>query len=733
MLSSLIALTIVESQNIVQIDLSSAEKVAEFDRELRNPVHKRNGFFETLVGIGEEIILYRSPDSLFSEWEKFVIQDTVQINHIYFINNQWIGAKQIDRADISGNTYLRVAGYSFYILNFDTGEIVFNATEGRQCTSTWPSPCNVSGKLSQNDDHLLIQFERDWITQTISSIDEGISWGPIPNDAFIWSNRQTNVQQMFSRSTDSVTLVIDNQFLDAKRFALPDAAKNWHLSSAVDFQDTLRLISASGDQFTSIDNGLSWIQDRIPINDFNSVRFENETYYFVSNDELYRTDAHLNNLTLISQISGLNLNGSQLKIQYLKDDELIIDLGPKGLYQSFNKGNTWQQLSTEGLPKSGFYRLMAHKNRMYGKGLKGGYLVSEDGENWTPSLHNDAGRILATDSFVYAAYDPSDTVLIFRSSDNINWDTCQYFKAEKAGSIWPSTDFFNIGEQLFISGTYAYYKNLETCSNSDFFDVNPDFPEPIRLSSSATAYSGDSIAYSTNWQLIRSLDFGQTFDTVSLPADFLTLESLGNRLVGSSYSGIWGTGFLYLSDDWGLTWRRISSLPNPYFRYLYFKKKNFLFQDLRDGTYVISPDGEHFIELINNPGESVSNFEFFDGFFYFTDQSSGLYRIDDTEIMEILDRANNTVDVNTIQDYLLDVNIYPNPVSDILTIKIEGINSELLEVNLLNHLGQIISKHQINSLSKTHQIETDKVPKGMFFVNLKFSDGRHSIKKVIKD
>jgi hypothetical protein len=83
----------------------------------------------------------------------------------------------------------------------------------------------------------------------------------------------------------------------------------------------------------------------------------------------------------------------------------------------------------------------------------------------------------------------------------------------------------------------------------------------------------------------------------------------------------------------------------------------------------------------------------------------------------------------------IDINlfykVYPNPVTDILTLKVENLTYENLYYNLIDINGKVLENKRITSIE--NYINMDKFSPGTYF--LKVYDGRETIKsfKIIKN
>ncbi|WKK75394.2 choice-of-anchor B family protein [Marivirga salinae] len=88
--------------------------------------------------------------------------------------------------------------------------------------------------------------------------------------------------------------------------------------------------------------------------------------------------------------------------------------------------------------------------------------------------------------------------------------------------------------------------------------------------------------------------------------------------------------------------------------------------------------------------------------------------------------------LNNRQELGKDVNIYPNPVKDILKIK-QSENSNLLSFRVLNISGHTVYESGKQSAIIADNINTAEWKSGMYLVLLTFEDGGRIVKKIIKE
>jgi uncharacterized repeat protein (TIGR01451 family) len=96
----------------------------------------------------------------------------------------------------------------------------------------------------------------------------------------------------------------------------------------------------------------------------------------------------------------------------------------------------------------------------------------------------------------------------------------------------------------------------------------------------------------------------------------------------------------------------------------------------------------------------------------------------DTIILNCIGVATN--DLNAI---VQSFDVYPNPNKGIFTIKLNTIKSELMQLNILNYLGQTIKSELINSDSYSKEFNLSNVPNGIYLIKLTIN-GQSISKKI---
>ncbi len=87
--------------------------------------------------------------------------------------------------------------------------------------------------------------------------------------------------------------------------------------------------------------------------------------------------------------------------------------------------------------------------------------------------------------------------------------------------------------------------------------------------------------------------------------------------------------------------------------------------------------------------------------------------------------------VAVAETHSAEINIYPNPVSDIVEIQLSGVESDYSNLELINSNGKIVLAESINRIQDTRKLDLSELSQGSYI--LKITDGNQIItKKIIK-
>ncbi len=714
-----------QTPNIVEFDISDEVKVADFPDVVNVTVRKHNNQYYSLSR-GADFYGYHRKDTIGSQWEFVDFPDSIQL-FTFFFDGKWMGLNHSHDVTIINNQVTTFNHSSkLYYFDFPTGEIKF-FDELFSCGSI----ATFKELIFDNKLYLLRNtacqgttgfYERangyclhNGVWESLDHLD----YFPVrtSNERFFYQNIEDNeiyLSDTISISNPDTLLMRDTMDLQAG-FTL------------IEFQDSIYIFPGYKDYFYKTEDlGTTWSTLPLPHIFRSSVRFH-EGYVFYSGIRdavAYSLEDNSYYSTIPDSLLFPYQGISDLQFE---NNEILGNFQSKGgLVRSLDRGKTWEDYM-DGLPRIGLSNIQKFNGTIYGDN---GNWNSVDGENWNLLRFKDGIPVkfeAKNDLALIATINKNSTeALLHKKENNNSWEICDTLKYSNPPDIYISKEKI----------TYSpWSRELKSGSRncSDWKVISNEGTE-LSFSNFKIVINEDSllsVGYERpNYSLLKSFDFGNTWSTLNyIPDSADGFFMLNNSIVRTNYRN----GEIWISTDWGENWQKITTFsPQLATVYFHFKpNKGYLIISGKDHYFISSNFGKDWVGLKD---ENILDFEFLEDSTMLISKEDGVYKMDGSAILDSLDSFKNQ-DVSSISETQLDskINVYPNPVSDILTIKIEDINSELLEVNLLNQLGQIISKHPIKSISKTHQVKTDRVPRGMFFVEMKFSDGRHSIKKVVKN
>jgi len=94
---------------------------------------------------------------------------------------------------------------------------------------------------------------------------------------------------------------------------------------------------------------------------------------------------------------------------------------------------------------------------------------------------------------------------------------------------------------------------------------------------------------------------------------------------------------------------------------------------------------------------------------------------------------------NIYKDFIINcsekkINIYPNPIHDLLNIEVESSIAEELNVEIYNALGNLVKQFsfKVNSGKNIHQENFLDFPKGLYFIKIIYENNKSTTKRIIR-
>ncbi len=148
---------------------------------------------------------------------------------------------------------------------------------------------------------------------------------------------------------------------------------------------------------------------------------------------------------------------------------------------------------------------------------------------------------------------------------------------------------------------------------------------------------------------------------------------------------------------------------------LSYNDGSFAFNNVESGTYTLFAEkagfiSHHYSFVINEEDTSISGIPVF-----------------------ILDKEIYLSDNSDLIDNDSEFKVYPNPVKDVLFIKISNNTSRLTKLSIYNSIGAELQVYKQSSLINSNliQLKTESLKSGIYFVSVKYSNGQSSSQKFV--
>jgi len=91
------------------------------------------------------------------------------------------------------------------------------------------------------------------------------------------------------------------------------------------------------------------------------------------------------------------------------------------------------------------------------------------------------------------------------------------------------------------------------------------------------------------------------------------------------------------------------------------------------------------------------------------------------------------VGVNTITNALADVQLYPNPTTGMLYINGTGISGSKANIDCYSIVGTLVAHNEVGISNGTlnSSLDLSSLPKGVYEIRIRASDGNSIVKKIV--
>jgi photosystem II stability/assembly factor-like uncharacterized protein len=409
-----------------------------------------------------------------------------------------------------------------------------------------------------------------------------------------------------------------------------------------------------------------------------------------------------------------------------KGNTLFAQTSPVGLYRSTDLGENWQQVTS--FAGSGFDRrgLVLKGDTLYLGGDGGVFRSTDNGNFWNNYIANVFGTARISsyafiDSFTFAGH-MNLGYGIRRSTDG-----GRFWIAKNNGLTTASSKNINkltrIGSTIFAGTAAGIY------FTSDYGESwNPTL-FPAQYISELYAHNNTLFAFS-NYLLYRSIDMGQTWDTITNgidPWDWLD--------VTSNESGLFlcGAGVFTSTDD-GVSWSDISGNLTPVQYYAIALAGDTIYTASAYNCYYSVNHGQSWTIIPNTGFPLTPSFRHLlvhGGYIYVgmgeSGNLGGAWRrpIPGTTSVELID--------NEIPNEFTLMQNYPNPFNPSTNIEFMIPQTGLVELKIYDLLGREVSTLTNEVMSPgTYKVSWDAsgLSSGIYFSRLVF-EGNQIVKQML--
>lgn len=579
------------------------------------------------------------------------------------------------------------------------------------------------------------------------------------DNGLTWENKRNGYNTgecwAFGQSKDGVIFAGDGQYF--KLYRSTDYGENWILTAnlrplvfATDSNNIVYTGTHDG-LFATSDNGLTWAQNNflanIPVSsiliDPNNNIYCGTGYYNNGNGVFYSTDGGQNwiHLGLAGEIvlslafdsqgnlyagtkqdglykttdsgqSWLNYNNGiyrkeVFRLKLNKQDDIFIGSENEGVFRSTNSGESFEHI---GLPISKVNNIVFSGDSLIIASTPSGIQkYNRITRKWSNlGLQNVEAVSITFSNYLYAAtFDEG----LYRSTDLGNtWSLTNLTQ----DSLMSAYNVLAINDDtIFASTEFNLRRSFNGGESWDVLSVSPDFFRRGLIFNTNTNTLFATGYKEPNYILYASSNYGNNFDSIMVGFNIVEtngLDSFGNYITladANSFGGI------FISYDNGQSWSKL--INNKNMRSIYIGKEGTLLAGALDSLYYSDDYG---ISLKSIPYQ-LKNMNYvteittdINNKIFFGTYIEGLYEID--LITGIGDEA------NFINNYYLTQN-YPNPFNPVTKIKLFIPKEELVQLKIYNILGKEL-KTLLNEYKQTgvYEVEFDgsNLPSGVYFYRM---------------
>lgn len=424
----------------------------------------------------------------------------------------------------------------------------------------------------------------------------------------------------------------------------------------------------------SLDKGITWKQ--IPVNiPISRIEFmaENNGYVFAFTYEgIYRSSDEGNSWTITSK--GLNFNTINA---FLFKDKILYSGTLNGIYRSTDLGINWTPINS-GLKDLVVKTIATDGNNLYLATRESGvYRSTNNGENWTQINKGLPTTVINTiyDTEVNTIYASTGGTLFVGTQGN------GIYRSVDKGENWlpinsglnPQIPINSIIEKdnLLFAGTLdvPYVSNIE---GTHWNELSSGFPPGLNTGIASLCVTNGTIYAATVFGIYKSQDNGKNWVNASVNNGLRTVCQSVVAYKGRLFAGC--SGEIYGSLDSAKTW----SL-------LYERKDD--------------------IVLTNFPALFVEGDTIVAGSTYF-----GIFRAGYLK----------PTGIESFQEASTNFHVFPNPTTDVMTIRLPRSLLQVITVRIVNSLGQEVRRLEVYPTDGSSQLQlnTQELNNGAYVVQV---------------
>ncbi len=555
------------------------------------------------------------------------------------------------------------------------GKLRMSADDGDTWTTVYvDSNLNYVGLIYCDENIIIVQTSNG----VYSSNDDGISFVKS-----LW-NISNPIIKAFTMDGNRMIL-LNHSGLSYDLYYSDDSGLNWIFSKTITnfagysatlfrvFDGNIYLVD-DYNIYISQDHGSTWTTMNIgpQYHSFNDIYVSNGTIMLGMYDFHGVIISHDNGLTYTPYYNGLPLQ--KIEYSYFLSTNIrgLIVASSMGIFNSFDLGLSWNDLNNN-LTAVQFSGIAQCNNRFFiGSINHQGVFASYDGSSWN-RMSNGLDFFNRQFTAIHAMIAVGNRVIV--TTEGGIYYSDNYGSSWIAGGSLPGSNncLEYANGKLYACTPNGLYYSLDTAKSWVPLPASGNYVFDVKVNGNLIISSNVITGSTTSFYMFRSENYGNTFTVVNTPYTFSQVEMIDNVLLANA-------GFLIKSSDQGLSWSQDSMLGNANISDIYiYNNKTVLISTLDGRIYYSNDKTNTWNDITANFKDNAKEISFFGNYLYVASPHYGIWRRYMPELADLPPSP---------------FVIYPNPVSDFLTIFNPELNSPL-SISIYTILGQLLLKKTI--------------------------------------